>query len=147
MNIKQTILSLIILAAALVSCQRLDYPEKDSETGINSFKCFVYYDAENYSAYSEVDVLSGTFNEAMGAIRYTFPDDPERYNDESLRRCRLELSVPSTATVVETDAFGKDLGKGISGIRDLRSATVYFKVVAADGTEKRYQATFSYNAQ
>ena len=147
MNIRQTILSLVALAAAFVSCQKLDYPEKDDETGINSFKCFVYYDAENYSAYSEVDVLSGTFNEAMGAIRYTFPDDPERYNDESLQRCRLELSVPSTATVVETDAFGKDLGKGISGIRDLRSATVYFKVVAADGTEKRYQATFSYNAQ
>ena len=147
MDIKRIILSLAAMAAALVSCQKLDYPEKDSETEINSFKCYVYYDLEDYSTYSEVDVLSGTYNETMGAIRYTFPDDPERYNDESLQRCRLELSVPSTAMVVETDASGEELGKGISGIRDLRSATVYFKVVAADGTEKRYQATFSYNAQ
>lgn len=67
------------------------------------------------------------------------------YNSETLRRCRLELTVPATARVVEVDAAGNETGSGISGMRDLNSTTVYFKVIAADGTEKQYQARFRVN--
>jgi hypothetical protein len=81
----------------------------------------------------------------MGAITYTFPTG-ERYTSETLKRCRLEVTIPSTARVVETDAKGNEIGSGIGGMRDLSNAktTIYFKVIAADGTEKRYQAQFQF---
>ena len=113
---------------------------------LNSMKCLVYYDADNLRKYSELDVLGGgTYNESLGAVSYTFPSDASMYNSETLRRCRLELTVPATARVVEVDAAGNETGSGISGMRDLNSTTVYFKVIAADGTEKQYQARFRVN--
>lgn len=142
------IMFLAVLAA--VSCQKLDYPEADSSNSLTSLKCFVYYDTENLKIYQELDVLSGTFNEAMGAINFQFPTDGSKHCDlESLKRCRLEATIPSTARLVETDASGNETGNGIGGMRDLSAArtTIYFKVVAADGTEKRYQVTFRYENQ
>lgn len=138
------ILFLALLAA--VSCQKLDYPEADTSNTLSSLKCYVYYDTENLRNYETVDVLSGgTFNDQMGAITYTFPTG-ERYTSETLKRCRLEATIPSTARLVETDAKGNEIGAGIGGMRDLSAAktTVYFKVVAADGSEKRYQAQFQF---
>ncbi|MBQ8837814.1 MAG: hypothetical protein IJ005_00680, partial [Bacteroidales bacterium] len=107
---------LAILAA--VSCQKLDYPEADTANTISTLKCFVYYDETNLRLYQEVNLLSQNYNEKMGAVTYTFPDDPERFNAESLKRCRLEAAIPSTARLVEIDATGKELGTGIGGMRD-----------------------------
>lgn len=138
------ILFLALLAA--VSCQKLDYPEADTSNTLSSLKCYVYYDTENLRNYETVDVLSGgTFNDQMGAITYTFPTG-ERYTSETLKRCRLEATIPSTARLVETDAKGNEIGAGIGGMRDLSNSktTIYFKVIAADGTEKRYQAQFQF---
>lgn len=138
------ILFLALLAA--VSCQKLDYPEADTSNTLSSLKCYVYYDTENLKLYETLDVLSGgTFNDQMGAITYTFPTG-ERYTSETLKRCRLEATIPSTARLVETDAKGNEIGSGIGGMRDLSAAktTIYFKVIAADGSEKRYQAQFQF---
>ena len=140
-----TILFLAVLAA--VSCQKLDTPELDTANHLSSLKCMVYYDAENLRVYSQIDVLnSGTFNQQMGAITYTFPQG-ERYTAETLKRCRLEATIPSTAKVEEIDARGNSLGQGIGGWRDFSAGktTIYFKVVAADGSEKKYQAQFQFN--
>lgn len=144
MNRKNLLYIIAGILTVFVSCQKLDYQQPDDAKEISAFKCFVYYDEENYSLYKELDVLSGTYNPGMGAVNFTFPDEPEWYNDNSLQRCRLEVTIPSTAVLVETDAFGNELGTGIGGMRDLRSRTVYFKVKAADGGEKKYQASFNY---
>lgn len=135
-----------LLLSAVVSCQKLDYPEADSSNALSSLKCFVYYDADNLRTYQELDVLSGSVNMQLGAISYTFPEG-ERFTTETLKNCRLEATIPSTARLIETDATGKDLGTGIGGMRDFSAAktTIYFKVVAADGTEKRYQCQFQFN--
>lgn len=137
---------LFLALLAVVSCQKLDYPEADTSNSLSSLKCYVYYDTANLRLYETLDILSGgTFNDQMGAITYTFPTG-ERYTSETLKRCRLEVTIPSTARVVETDAKGNEIGSGIGGMRDLSNAktTIYFKVIAADGTEKRYQAQFQY---
>lgn len=139
------ILFLALLAA--VSCQKLDYPEADASNELSSLKCYVYYDSDNLKNYETIDVLAGgTFNEQMGAISYTFPSG-ERYTSETLTRCRLEATIPATARLVETDAQGNGLGGGIGGFRNFSAArtTVYFKVIAADGAEKRYQVQFQFN--
>lgn len=140
-----TILFLALLAA--VSCQKLDKPELDTANTLNSLKCIVYYDAENLRTYEQIDVLgSGTVNHQMGAITYTFPTG-ERFTSETLKRCRLEATIPSTARIVETDPRGDELGNGIGGMRDFSAGktTIYFKVIAADGSEKKYQAQFIFN--
>jgi hypothetical protein len=48
---------------------------------------------------------------------------------------------------VETDAKGNVIADGIGGMRDFSAAktTIYFKVIAADGTEKKFQAQFQFN--
>lgn len=140
-----TILFIAVLAA--VSCQKLDYPKADSSNTLSTLKCYVYYDATNLKLYETIDILSGgSFNEQMGAIAYTFPEG-ERFTAETLKRCRLEATIPSTAKVEEIDARGNSLGQGIGGWRDFSAGktTIYFKVVAADGSEKKYQAQFQFN--
>ena len=140
------IIILYLALLSVVSCQKLDYPEADTSNSLSSLKCYVYYDPANLRLYETLDILSGgTFNDQMGAITYTFPTG-ERYTSETLKRCRLEVTIPSTARVVETDAKGNEIGSGIGGMRDLSNAktTIYFKVIAADGTEKRYQAQFQF---
>lgn len=139
------ILFLAILAA--VSCQKLDRPELDGANELSGLKCYVYYDAENVRTYSEVNPFAdGTTSNigAVTAIAYTFPSDA-KYTAQTLKNCRLEATIPSTATLVELDATGKEIGKGIGGMRNLAGTTVYFKVVAADGGEKRYQVKFNYS--
>lgn len=139
------IIFLALLAA--VSCQKLDRPEPDTANTLNSLKCMVYYDTENLRQYETLDILSGgTYNDQMGAITYTFPEG-ERFTSETLKRCRLEATIPSTARLVEVDARGEEVGSGIGGMRDLSAGktTIYFKIIAADGTEKKYQAQFQFN--
>lgn len=138
--------TILLVLLAVVACQKLDYPEADSANTISSLKCFVYHDEANLRTYQELDILNGgTFNQQMGAINYTFTH--EKCTAESLKHCRLEATIPSTARLVETDAAGNSLENGIGGMRDLSAAktTVYFKVIAADGTEKKYQIQFQFN--
>lgn len=144
---KRIITILFIAVLASVSCQKLDYPKADSSNALSTLKCYVYYDASNLKLYETIDILTGgSFNEQMGAIVYTFPEG-DRYTAETLKRCRLEATIPSTAKIEETDARGNSLGKGIGEWRDLSAGktTIYFKVVAADGSEKKYQAQFQFN--
>lgn len=143
---KRYIYMIIMVCMAVLSCQKLDYPEADSSNTISSLKCFVYYDSENLRSYQELDVLNGgTFNQQMGAVTYTF--NHEKCTSETLKNCRLEATIPSTAKLVETDAAGNETGSGIGGMRDLSASktTVYFKVVAPDGSEKKYQVQFQFN--
>ncbi|HIW52523.1 MAG TPA: hypothetical protein H9919_03805 [Candidatus Alistipes excrementipullorum] len=130
------------LLFSAVSCRKLDEPVPDTENTINALKCYVYYDSENWNNKVELDALSGTYNAERGIIQYTFPADDELYNSETLTRCRLEASIPSTARLVEVDAMGEELGHGIGGMRSLYNKTIYFKVIAANGEARSYQATF-----
>lgn len=139
------ILTFALLAS--VSCQKLDYPEPDTDNTISALKCLVYYDASDMGRKQELNVLEGTWNPELGAVSFTFPDEPEFYNDYSLTRCRLEAVIPATAIIEETDAAGNVLGTGLGGFRDLRNTTVYFAVTAADGSQKWYQASFRYTKQ
>lgn len=140
-------LTLLLLAA--ISCQKLHKPELDDKNTLNGVKCYVYYNPENLKIYSTLDMpLSGDNVSQMGpvtSINYTFPADQQKYNAQTLKSCRLEASIPPTASLVELDASGKELGKGIGGLRDLAGKTVYFKVVAANGEAKRYQIRFRLN--
>ncbi len=144
---KQFKIIIAVLAAfAAFGCQKPVTPEADNKNELAALRCYVYYDAADLGQKAEVNVLSGTYNPDKGVASFTFPEDAEKYNAESLKRCRLEASIPATATIVETDAAGKSLGRGIGEFRDLSvdRTTVYFKVVAANGDAKSYQITFRY---
>jgi N-acyl-D-aspartate/D-glutamate deacylase len=67
------IIYILLAVLAIAGCQKLQHPEKDSSTKLNSLKCFVYADADNLRNYLEVDVLNGG-----------------TYSEESLR-CRTSL--------------------------------------------------------
>lgn len=126
----------------LGSCQKLDLPELDSDKEINGLKCYVFNDPEDWGTSKEVDLLSGNYNAVRGAIIYTFSSAD--FTREDLQRCRLEASIPSTASIVELSGTGEEIGNGIGGLRSLYNTTVYFKVVAADGSSKSYQVSLRY---
>ncbi len=143
MKTRQSILiAAALLIASACSCQKLDTIELDSSNTINGLKCYVYYNLDDWTTKVELDALSGTYNADKGAISYTFPDDADKYNTQTLSRCRLEVSIPSTASVIEVDALGDKIADSIGGLRNLCNKTVYFKVIAANGDERSYQATF-----
>lgn len=146
------IIALLLTAIVLMSsaCEKEVRPDPASDKTLQSLKCYVYYDLDSWSVKQELDVLSGTYNAEKGAIVYTFPNDPQKYNAQSLERCRLEASIPATARLVEVGADGNVIGDGIGGLRSLAGTssagkTVRFKIIAADGSEKSYQATFKMN--
>lgn len=139
---KKIIFFLGVAIMFLVSCQKLDMPELDSANEINALKCYVFNDPENWGTSREVDLLSGNYNPERGAIIYTFSS--EDFTPEDLQRCRLEVAIPSTASIVELDGTGVEIGNGIGGLRSVYNTTVYFKVVAADGSAKAYQVSLRY---
>lgn len=128
------------LAAATLlaaSCAEPEFPEGDSACTLSALKVYVY-DAEGKVVGNSLDALSGMYDAESGAASYRFPATVA-----DVSRCRLEASIPSTATVEETDAMGEGLGHGLGGIRSLENVTVYFKVKAANGKDfKNYQITF-----
>lgn len=136
--------ALFVLPLLFCACQKLDTPPLDSSNKINGFKCFVYYNAANWDDKLELNVMDGKVDQEKGTVVYTFPTDP-KITKESVSRCRLELSIPPTATVKEIDASDNEISAGIGGIRNLYKTTVYFKVVAANGEEKKYQVQFKFN--
>ena len=130
----------IILAfAALVlgSCVEPEFPEGDSACTLNALKVYVY-DADLKVVEKDLNALSGMYDAESGAGMYKFPST---VTDAS--RCRLEASVPATASIVETDALWNPLGNGVGGLRNLDNVTVYFTVKAANGKDsKNYQIYF-----
>lgn len=138
---KKLILLAAVLLVAAVSCQKLQYPERSSDTSLSALKCFVNYTSDTGAKKTqEVNLLSGKTNMERGLISYTFPSGGI-YNAENLSQCRMEATIPSTAVLEITDEAGEGTGHGFFGLFDLCNQTVYFRITAADGTVKRYQLT------
>lgn len=135
---------IIAVLAGLVfaGCAKLDTPKLDSSCSLSTLKAYVYVDAEKLSASpTEVDLLSGMYIKEKGNASYTFPEDASKFNAQTLKRCRLEAAIPSTARLEMTDENGNGLGKGLEGFHDLYNQTFYFKVIAADGTFFQYKVS------
>lgn len=130
---------LAVLSLSMASCIKPDSPELDSKASLSALKCYVYYDPSNLSLYKELDLLSGMYLPEQGAASFTFPSEPELYNEETLSRCRIEATVPSTARVELVDADGNTMAEGLGGWHNLYNTTFWFNVIAADGTLKMYQ--------
>ena len=137
---KTTFLLAALTAVLAVSCQQLQYPEWSSDTTLSGLKCFVYYDDGNPSVKQELNLLTGIYNKERGLISYTFAANT-RFSADALTRCRIEATIPPTAVLELTDAAGEGLGHGFEGFYDLRDATLYFCITAANGDSKSYQLT------
>lgn len=131
------LLILAIAAFALSACVQPEFPEGDSLCTLSALKVWVY-DADYNVVAKDLNALGGMYDAESGAGQYKFPAE---ITDVS--RCRLEASIPATASIVETDALWQSLGHGIGGLRDLNNVTVYFTVKAANGKDtKNYQLYF-----
>lgn len=137
---KRLVLITSLLLAAAASCQKLQFPPRSSDCSLSGLKCFVYYDMAHSSARQELNLLSGTWNKERGLISYVFPQD-ERFAGDALAYCRIEATIPSSAVLELCGEMGNGLGHGFEAFYDLRGTTLYFKVTAADGTERSYQLT------
>lgn len=133
-------LAIIIAALALCACVKPDGRELDSSTQLRALKCLVYTDENDLSKYEELDLLSGMYVEESGVASFTFPDDPV-YSRTTLSRCRLEATIPNTATLVLLDEGGNSLGRGLEGWHNLYNSNIYFKVVAYSGEFKNFSVT------
>lgn len=134
---KKIIVIALAAVIAAVSCAKPEVPEGDSACTLSALKVWVY-DAEGAVVAKELDALLGMFDKESGAAMYRFPSE---ITDVS--HCRLEASIPATASIVETDAMGNSLGHGIGGLRSLAGETVYFRINAANGKDfKNYQVYF-----
>lgn len=137
---KKILLAAAFFAALLLgSCQKLEYGPTDDSCALLGLRCAVYSDPDKPSSKLEIDLLKdGTLNMERGIISYSFPS---QYDSYAKAHCRLEATIPSTATLRLLDGSGKDLGKGLDGIFDLNRTTIYFRITAANGTSKNYQLT------
>ena len=131
------ILILALAALVLGSCVEPEFPEGNSACTLNALKIYVY-DADFKVVAKDLNALGGMYDAESGAGQYKFP---AAITDVS--RCRLEASIPATASLVETDALWQPLGHGIGGLRSLEKVTVYFTITAANGKDsKNYQIYF-----
>ena len=131
------ILILALAALVLGSCVEPEFPEGNSACTLNALKIYVY-DADFKVVAKDLNALGGMYDAESGAGQYKFPAE---ITDVS--RCRLEASIPATASLVETDALWQPLGHGIGGLRSLEKVTVYFTITAANGKDsKNYQIYF-----
>lgn len=135
------ILYMALTALILGSCAQIETPEQDANCTLSALKAYVCYDASDLSKREEVNLLSGMFVEDKGLISYTFPEDQTKFGADALTRCRIEATIPSTAVLELTDADGAGLGHGFDTFYDLSSATIYFKIVAANGDFNQYKLT------
>ena len=130
---------LILALAAFVfgACVQPEFPEGDSNCTLSALKICVY-DADLNVVARDLNALGGMYDAESGAGQFKFPAEIT-----DISRCRLEASIPATASIVETDALWQPLGHGIGGLRDLNNVTVYFTVRAANGKDtKKYQLYF-----
>lgn|GEM_PF-1041365 len=135
------ITALALALSALTGCAKPEYTPASGDKTLSSLKCYVYYDPENPTRKTEVNLLSGTFNRERGLISYVFRLDGSIITEDKLSRCRIEATIPATAKLELTDEAGKGLGHGFEGMFDLRATTLFFVITAADGSEARYQLT------
>lgn len=134
---KRFILFAAFAALFLSSCVQPEFPEGDSACTLSALKVWVY-DAEGNVLAKDLNALSGMYDAESGAGQYKFPSEIA-----DVSRCRLEASIPATASIEETDAMWVPLGHGIGGMRNLENVTVYFTVKAANGKNtKNYQLYF-----
>lgn len=134
---KRFILFAAFAALFLSSCVQPEFPEGDSACTLSALKVWVY-DAEGNVLAKDLNALSGMYDAESGAGQYKFPSEIA-----DVSRCRLEASIPATASIEETDAMWAPLGHGIGGMRNLENVTVYFTVKAANGKNtKNYQLYF-----
>lgn len=134
---KKTVLLVFTAMMLAVSCAKPEVPKADTACELSALKVWVY-GSDGTVVAKDLDALSGMFDRESGAAMYRFPSE---ITDVS--RCRLEASIPATASIEETDAAGVSLGHGIGGLRSLDNVTVYFRVKAADGkTFNNYQVYF-----
>ncbi len=132
-------IALIIATLSLIACIKPDERQRDSSTELSALKAYVYYDDANLSIYEEVDLLSGMYIEDKGLASYTFPDDKVKFNESTLKRCRLEAIIPATAKIVSTDENGKEKDYGLDGWHNLNNSTIYFNIVADNGGRKSFK--------
>ena len=131
------ILTMALAALILAACAQPEYPEGDSACTLTALKVYVY-DADGNVLAKDLNALGQMFDKEAGAGQYKFASE---ITDVS--RCRLEASIPATASIEETDPMWQPLGHGIGGLRDLNNVTVYFVVRAANGKDtKNYQLYF-----
>ncbi len=135
----------IIIALGLVLCMSFcvkpDERQRDSSLELNSLKAYVYYNQDNLSLYEEVDLMSGMYIEEKGLLSFTFPEDEVKFNANSLKRCRIEAGIPSTASVVLCDEAGVEKSSGLDGWFDLYNNTLYFKIKADNSDFKIFKIT------
>lgn len=135
---KRFILFAAIAAFMLSSCVEPEFPEGDSACTLSALKVYVYDADGNKLTKDPLNALSGMYDAESGAGQFKFPAEVA-----DVSRCRLEASIPATASIVETDATWNSLGHGIGGLRSLDNVTVYFTVKAANGKDtKNYQLYF-----
>lgn len=138
---KNKVIEYILIVFSLMSflsCEELSYPTPDSTIELNSLRAIIIDDSTDVT--SEVDLLSGTYNEDKGLISYVFTLG-DQITEESLSNCRIEASINSTSTLELIDEAGNGLGKGFDGKFDLNNCTIFFKITAADKTYKTFQLT------
>lgn len=123
----------------MAACVKPDERVHNPSTELSSLKAFVYYDESNLSRYEEVDLLSGMYISDKGVASYSFPSDPVKFNSNSLKKCRVEAVIPATAVLVLTDESGSEKSCGLEGWHDLYNSSLYFSVIADDGSVKRYK--------
>ena len=126
MDMKKIALFMTV-AFALFSCVKPDERVRDASTELRSLKAFVYYDESNLSKYEK------------GLASYTFPDDAEKFNESSLKKCRVEASLPSAARLVLTDENGNEKSCGLEGWHNLYNTSLYFNIVADNGDTKNFK--------
>ena len=131
----------LFMVFSLCSCIKPDERQKDTSTQLRSLKAFVYYDAQNLSVYEEVDLLSGMYIEDKGLASYTFPEDAEKFNSSTLKRCRLEAIIPSAARIVLTSGDGVEMSYGLDGWFDLYNTTICFNIISDSGDIKNFKIT------
>ena len=131
-------LALVLLAG----CQQLVLPQDDKACDLRALTVRVHYDAADPSLADEFDALSGGVDPETGEATFSFPRDAERYNAETLARCTLEATIPSTASLVVYDADGQVKAGGLGGVWNLANQAVAFDVVAANGDRRHYDFFF-----
>lgn len=131
----------LLMVFSLLSCVKPDERQKDTSTELRSLKAFVYYDADNLSVYEEVDLLSGMYIEEKGLASYTFPEDAQKFNSSTLKKCRLEAGIPSAARIVLSSEDGQEKSYGLDGWFDLYNAVIYFNIISDSGDIKKFKIT------
>lgn len=137
--LKNSVIVLINALMVFLACGKIDERELNSDCELSALKAYVYYKEGDLSVYEEVDLLSGMYLPEKGAASFTFPNDEEKFNANSLKKCRLEATIPSTARVVLSDENGNETNCGIEGWHNLYNSSIYFNVVADSGEVKKYK--------